>query len=123
MNFEIIATQAVALLTPYLAKGAEEISKTAAKDLWEKIKTALSKRNKEGLANKLSTSPDNKKTQGQIELILEEEIEKSPELCKELEGLIEGLKQQTFSSNIEQSGDDNIAVGGQINNSSINIKK
>lgn len=124
MSIEILATQALALLTPYLAKGAEEISKSVAKDLWGKTKSIFKSKKKEELLEKFSSSPEDAKMQGQVEYILQEELAAKSELLAEFRNLVDNLKATTeFKSEITQTGDNNIAVGGQINNSSININK
>jgi hypothetical protein len=124
MNIEIIATQALALLSPYLAKGAEEISTSVAKDLWVKVKSIFKSKQKEGLIEKLVSSPADLKTQGQIEYVLHEELSANDILFEEFKKLVEELQEKSSNnSDIKQIGDNNFAVGGQISNSTITVHK
>jgi hypothetical protein len=121
---EELAIQTIALLAPYLAMGAEEISKTVAKDVWGKVKDIFKSKNKEELLEKFTASPNEQKLQGQVEYVLQEELENNPKVVEELNNMVRELKASTkYKSEINQKGNDNIAIGGQINNSSISINK
>jgi predicted PilT family ATPase len=121
---EILAVQAIALLTPYLVKGAEEITTSVAKDLWEKVKSIFKSKEKEMLLDKYVSSPKDIKVQGQIEYVIQEELENNSTLAEKFGQLIKELETASeFNSTIKQTGNENIAVGGQINNSTIKINK
>lgn len=121
---EALAIQTIALLTPYLAKGAEEITKSVAKDVWEKVKNIFKSKDKEKLLEKLEINPTDLKLQAQAEYVIQEELENDKELVDILTKLVMDLESSTeYKSEINQTGNDNIAVGGQINNSTISINK
>jgi|GEM_PF-3921942 len=121
---ETLAIQTIALLTPYLAKGAEEITKSVAKDVWEKVKNIFKYKGKEKLLEKLEVNPNDPKLQAQAEYIILEELENNSELANNLAELVTELKTlNEYKSEIHQTGNGNIAVSGQINNSTISINK
>jgi len=121
---ETLAIQTIALLTPYLVKGAEEITKSVAKDVWEKVKNIFKSKDKENLLEKLEINPTDLKLQAQAEYVIQEELENNTELVDILTKLVMDLESSTeYKSEINQTGNDNIAVGGQINNSTISINK
>lgn len=121
---ETLAIQAIALLTPYLAKGAEEITKSVAKDLWSSCKNIFKSKDKEVLLEKLEAAPDDLKLQGQVEYVLTQELENNSELAQTISKIVENIKNSPeYKSKIHQTGNENIAVGGQISNSTININR
>lgn len=124
MVAELVAIQAVNLLTPYLIKGGEELSKLFVKDLWDRTKLIFSSAEKSEVLSRFESAPDDLKRQGQVEYVLEEELSRDDSLLKEFESVLANAKQGAeYNSTINQSGSNNIAVGGQINNSKISINK
>ncbi|MGI4874149.1 MAG: hypothetical protein ACRYFX_23560 [Janthinobacterium lividum] len=121
---EILAPQALTFIVPYLVKGGEELSKSITKDLWEKTKSVFQANGKGEALAKFEAMPNDAKKQGQIEYILQEELASNKSLADEFKTLIESArKERTYDSSVNQSGDNNIAVSGQISGSSISIGK
>jgi hypothetical protein len=124
MSFEIIAAQVIAILSPYLEKGAEKITESIAGDLWLKIKGIFKKKEKENLTTDLVENPTNPTIRTQAETVLHQAFAADPLLLAEIGSLLEKLKKANeINANINQTGNDNIAISGQISGTSINIQK
>jgi len=121
MTPELIAAEIIPFLTPYLKKGAEEITKSAAGDLWLKVKSIFKERKQDNLTQALENHPEDLDIQKTMTVALEEEIRAKPSLFIELTNILTQMK--GISNRIVQNGDQNIGVNGQINNSQINIQK
>jgi len=122
MDSTQIATMAITAVTPYLAKGAEEIAKGIGKDLWELIKKPFENKDRDKqLVEKLNEQPENEQTQGAVAYKLSEFLEENPTLASELDELLKKVT-LTQKSNVQSiTGSESIGIQ-DVKDSSITIK-
>jgi len=113
---------AITAVTPYLAKGAEEIAKGIGKDLWELIKKPFENKDRDKqLVEKLNEQPENEQTQGAVAYKLSEFLEENPTLASELDELLKKVT-LTQKSNVQSiTGSESIGIQ-DVKDSSITIK-
>ena len=92
---ETLAIETIALLTPYLAKGPGEITKSVAKDVWEKVKSVFISKEKVIVLEKLEMYPNDVKFHEHARYILQRELEKNSEFATNLAKLVTDLKALT----------------------------
>ncbi len=108
IDIAILASSAVTAITPYLVKGGEEIASEAGKNLFSWLKDKLSLSNKEKDLKALQANPTDPKTQGRMEIILEEILSKNSTLLPELSKLVENAQTET---NVSISNSKNVITG------------
>ncbi|MGC4038407.1 MAG: hypothetical protein QM764_20755 [Chitinophagaceae bacterium] len=119
MDISIVATQALAFLSPYLAKGGEAIASGLGKDLWELIKKPFRSDKEKKLVDDLQQKPGDLEQRGMVKQKLSEKLEEDPELLKELVAVIGKLQQAGNVANITQTHSgtgDNVGGNKIINN-------
>lgn len=98
LDIAILASSAVGALVPYLIKGGEAIAGEAGKNLFTWIKEKLHLVKKEKDFALLQEKPDDAKTQGRIEVILEDILLNNNNLVQELSQLVEKAQNQNIST-------------------------
>ena len=88
MDFSTVASQALAFLAPFLAKGGEELASGAAKDLWELIKKPFTSGREKSMVQTLEQNPKDPIQIGMVQGKLTDKIEEDPELYKQLLALL-----------------------------------
>jgi hypothetical protein len=123
-----LATAAVALVAPYVAKGAEELAKKVGGEvgsrvvkLWEALKGKLA--GKEALAD-VEAKPDDQRRWAALELQLEKAFEADPEFRAEVARLVEAIPAEQRAA-IQQianvTGDRNVTVQSAGGGNRVNI--
>jgi hypothetical protein len=122
MDFSTIASDALGVITPYLAKKGEKIAGEIGHDLWELIKKPFISDKEQSLIAQLEEHPDNAKTQGKVEMKLEELLEANPEIASELQRRLAqaGPAIENHNNTATVTGNNNNVVQG-VNNSPITI--
>lgn len=125
MDVQAIASAAIAILTPYLAKAGEEIAKKAVGAAWEKareiyqaVQARIAKEKEPYPQQTLGQFQENpEKRQGAMQDVLIEILEKDPAFAERLQCLLKEAQQAgagtTFNTNV---------FGGQVGEI-INIDK
>jgi len=113
---------AITAVTPYLAKGVEEIAKGIGKDLWELIKRPFENKDRDKqLIEKLNEQPENEQAKGAVAYKLSEFLEENPTLASELDELLKKVT-LTQKSNVQSiTGSESIGIQ-DVKDSSITIK-
>jgi hypothetical protein len=101
MGVAEMATAAVALLAPYVAKGGEELAKkvggevgTRVVELWDLVKGKLtSPAAKEAVAD-LEAKPEDERRQGALSVQLEKALEADPAFRDQVAGLLREMEQK-----------------------------
>ncbi len=124
MDLSLIASAAVSFVTPYLAKGGEEMAAEIGKDIWTLMKKPFTSDKDKALIKQLQENPDDKKAQGKVELKLEELLEIHAEIAEQLNLLLSQIDQgERFSSkSMIVTGNKNTAIQ-DVNGSTINISR
>ncbi len=94
MDITTIAAAAITFSLPFLKKAGEKMSEKIGEDFWTKIKKIFTSDKQKKLVENLEKNPEDAKTQGAIEAILDEKIDNDELLKKELILLIENAKQK-----------------------------
>lgn len=119
-----LAKEGIKTITPFLAIGGKEIIKSAASDLWKFIKGIAQSKEEEKLIGEFESSPNDSELALKVIELLESKIRHDEELIATLTQTIKTTQEtEEFKSYISQVGDNNIAVTGKIQNSTINISK
>jgi hypothetical protein len=117
-----LSTATIAVLTPYLVKGGEQLVSSAASDLWNKVKNIFTDSNDEKALTGLITQPSDSKAIAKAEYVLEKSLDNNPELLKELAKLVEKSGYPTkHQNNVQLNGNHNVSLT-DINGSTVNIK-
>lgn len=112
------------IITPYLAMGSTEIVNEAAKDLWGAIKSIFKSRGDDSITTQIELNPNDAGLRGKMEYILESELKNNQELVAMFSDLLSKItSSQEHKNHVTQIGNENISITGQIENSSIKIKR
>ena len=123
MDIDILTTQAITLLQSFLIKGAEEIPKSMAKDLWQKFKGLFKSQQEKKLLKEFQENPDDKVIIDEVKTVIESELKSNEKVYNDfLESMRQLQKKVTQKSNIQLSGNNNIVVNN-VYNSKINFNK
>ena len=107
MDPVIVATAAVAVLSPYLVEGGKEATKTAAKDLYTWLKGKLTGRAAEALGD-LEKAPASEDNQADLRKQLTKALEADPTLVADLRQLLpETSAAGVTTQTVDQSGSTN----------------
>lgn len=119
-----LAKEGVKTITPFLAIGGKEIIKSAASDLWKFIKGIAKSKEEENLIEEFEASPNDPSLNLKLIELLESKIRHDENLTSTLTEIIRTTQAtEEFKSYVTQIGDNNIALTGKIQNSTININK
>lgn len=117
-----LSTATIAVLTPYLVKGGEQLVSSAASDLWNKVKNVFTSSKDEKALTGLVTQPSDSKAVAKAEYVLEKALDNNPELSRELSNLVEKFDELIkHQNNVQLNGNHNISLT-DINESNINIR-
>ena len=123
-DFIELAKEGVKTVVPFLAIGGKEIIKSVASDLWKLIKSIAQGKDEEKLIEEFESSPNDSELALRVIELLESKIRHDEELIANLTQTIKTTQEtEEYKSYISQVGDNNIAVTGKIQNSTININK
>jgi hypothetical protein len=99
MGVAEMATAAVALLAPYVAKGAEELAKKVGGEvgsrvvgLWDTVKAKLKGPAAEEAVKDLEAKPDDQRRQAALELQLEKALEADPAFREQVAALLRDIE-------------------------------
>lgn len=114
MDIPTLANDIWNLLQPLLpviaTKGAEEIGKRAAGEVWEAVRGQFAgKPETQKLTEKVLSEPENVKAQNAFQYHLEETLESDPAFAQLLQTLLENAQRETYRA--EMTGDGGIAQG------------
>jgi len=112
MDIAQIATSAIDVITPYLARGGEELAKGVGKQLWELIRKPFASEKGQDLVRQLEENPSDAKLQGKVEGKLEELLEEHPDIAARLHELLETMQAGAHArqNTMNVSGDNSIAM-------------
>lgn len=118
-----IACETVTTIKPFLLSGTQAMVNAAAADLWKSIKSIFKKNKQEQLLEAFERNPQDEKTTGKIEYILENELSQNRDLLSTFTELIKSVHaSREYKNYVLQEGNDNISISGTTN-SSVNITK
>ena len=116
MDFAMIATGIVTALVPYLAKGGEKLAEKLAEHgfeqrakIWETAK-GLFQEDELTLLNLFAENPNDERTQGKIEMKLEDKLKANPKIAEELDALVKQIPAEIKTNTINIQGDNNKTV-------------
>lgn len=119
-----LAKEGVKTITPFLAIGGKEILKSAASDLWKFIKGIAKSKEEVNLIEEFKATPSDPSLNLKLIELLESKIKYDENLTSELAEIIKTTQATVeFKNYVTQIGDNNIALTGKIQNSTININK
>lgn len=119
-----LAKEGVKTITPFLAIGGKEILKSAASDLWKFIKGIAKSKEEVNLIEEFEATPNDPSLNLKLIELLESKIKYDENLTSELAEIIKTTQATVeFKNYVTQIGDNNIALTGKIQNSTININK
>ncbi len=121
------ATIVVTLLAPYLTKAGEKYAEKVGEKLADKtgqlynfLKEKFVGDEYAGLTLlRLQEAPENEGRQSALETVIKEKMETDGDFAEQLVALINEAK-QADTNNIIASGEHSVAIGGDVNSSSIN---
>ncbi len=126
MDIATIAAAALTFSLPFLKKAGEKMSEKIGEDIWSKIKKLFTSDKQKKLVEQLEKNPEDVKTQGAIEAILDEKIDNDELLKKEFALLIENAKQKgqnlkldNSKNSVENSNNNTIIQGINSGNDTI----
>jgi hypothetical protein len=121
MDFATIAAGIVTAIVPYLAKKVDKlIDKTVDEGfeqrgkIWETAK-GLFQEDDLTLLNLFEENPSDAKTQGKIEVKLEDKLRANPDAARELDDLLKDLPAETATNSVNIRGDQNKVAQGNSN--------
>lgn len=103
MDIATIAAAALTFSLPFLKKAGEKMSEKIGENIWTRIKKVFTSDKQKKLVEKLEKNPEDVKTQGAIEAILDEKIDNDELLKKEFALLIENAKQKGQNLKLDNS--------------------
>ncbi|MEJ2305242.1 MAG: hypothetical protein P8Y14_27285 [Anaerolineales bacterium] len=113
-TLNLIAANAVALLSPYLSKAAETVVPKAADDLYTAIKKRLSDKPaaQEAMAD-LEKSPEDSDSQAAMRIQIKKALREDESFTQEIKGLVEQLR-ETGGKSWVSGRDRGVAAGRDI---------
>lgn len=116
MDFTMIAAGVITALVPYLAKGGEKLAEKIAEEgfeqrgkIWDMTKSLFLEDNLT-LLNLFEQNPADAKTQGRLEIRLEDKLQANPEIAKEFETLLKQLPAEKKTNSVNIQGNENKVV-------------
>lgn len=123
-DYTTLATETLTTLQPFLELGGKEILKTAAKDAWEKIKKVFSKSDEVIVVEEFEENPKQNDKISRLEELLKMKFSQDENFYKFIYSEILNIKKSDdYKVIINQTGNDNISISGNITGSNININK
>jgi len=120
MIVPLLASEAIAIISPLLIKGAEALTEGIGKDLWEGIKGVFKKNNKQAVLEKLEKEPKNEDVKEEVKFELATIMNSDPAAKDQVEKLVTNYKNnQAISQNISGTNTGNVIAGGNISGNTI----
>lgn len=120
MSIEDLTAQAADLAVKHLVPSAAKGVGKVAGDIWAWITRKAPAEEKPTL-DKIAEAPGQKSSRTKLIGVLEELLEKTPELAGELEALLKQAPEGSVTLTMTQKGDNNKAVQAAGNNNNVNI--
>lgn len=113
MNASVLATQALAIITPLIIKGGEALAQGIGKDLWDSVKSLFKRNNKEEVLDNLVKEPKNDDIKEEVKFQLATILSTNDEAKMQLESMVvhyQNQQQKTITaSGIGTMAAENIA--------------
>jgi len=89
MVVELLASAAIAAITPFLIKGGEALAEGVGKDLWELIKKPFKSPDEKAIVKQLEEKPNDRTSQNDAIKKLDELLRAYPDIARQIESLLE----------------------------------
>ncbi len=111
----ILAAQSVAILAPYLARAADQVTPKLADDLYQAVKTRLARRPAAAEAlQDLEKTPREADTQAALRAQLKKALAEDEQFAARLEALVQQAQRDATQGNVTAAGR-GVAAGRDIN--------